>query len=107
MAYFKNKFLLRFHAILLRKCEQASFRVENWTNLRVFSDTSRVLVGSVPDRRFEPILLVTFMTQPTTVKEVGTFHVPSTSNPIKCELADGTSERACYICRLCPSSCCP
>ncbi len=33
--------------------------------------------------------------QPTKVKVVGTFHVPSTWNPGKCLTANGTSERAC------------
>ena len=39
-------------------------------------------------------------TQPTKIKVVGTFHVPSTKNPGKSWTADGTAERACYFCRL-------
>jgi hypothetical protein len=40
-------------------------------------------------------------TQPTKVKVVGTFHVPSTWNPGKSLTANGTAERACTFCRLC------
>ena len=39
----------------------------------------------------------TSLTQPTKIKVVGTFHVPSTQNPGKSSTADGTTERACYI----------
>ena len=41
-------------------------------------------------------------TQPTKVKVVGTFHVPSTWNPGKSLTANGTAERACYFCRALP-----
>ena len=40
-------------------------------------------------------------TQPTKVKIVGTFHVPSTWNPGKSLTASGTPERGCTLCGLC------
>jgi hypothetical protein len=39
-------------------------------------------------------------TQPTKVQVVGTFHVPSTWNPRQSLTANGTTERACYLCGL-------
>jgi hypothetical protein len=41
-------------------------------------------------------------TKPTNVKVVGTFHGTSTKNLGKGSTANGTAERACYFCRLCP-----
>ena len=48
----------------------------------------------------------TFKTQPKKVKVVGTFHVPFTRNHFKFTPADGTTERACYFCRLCRATEC-
>jgi len=52
--------------------------------------------------RYQALLqsLETISTQPTRVKVVGTFHVPSTQNPGIRLLANGTAERACYFCWL-------
>jgi hypothetical protein len=47
------------------------------------------------------LLLISRGSQPTKVKVVGTFHVPSTWNPCKSLTANGTVERACTFCRLC------
>ena len=47
------------------------------------------------------LLLISRRSQPTKVKVVGTFHVPSTWNPCKSLTANGTAERACTFCRLC------
>ncbi len=38
--------------------------------------------------------------QPTKVNVEGTFHVPFTKNHCQFPPADGTTERACYFCRL-------
>ena len=37
------------------------------------------------------------LTQPTKVKGVGTFHVPSTWNLGKSSTANGTAKRACFF----------
>jgi len=41
--------------------------------------------------------------QPTKIKVVGTFHVPSTNNPSKRRIAAGKAELACYFGQLCQS----
>ncbi len=63
-----------------------------------------LVVSSTKIFRGHHIFLGGWLTQPTKVKVVGTFHVPSTWNPCKSLTANGTAERACYFCRLCPDT---